>query len=669
MNILLFGGTTEGRKLARLCGQAGLECTVCVATEYGEAVLEDFKESVHILQGRMDEGQMEKLMAKNCFDAVVDATHPYAAEASANIKRAAKSQGVKYIRLLRERQRLSESDNVNIFASNEECARWLCEREGNILLTTGSKELSAYASCEALRERLYVRVLPSSESMRICSEQGISGRHIIAMQRPSARRKHAVIIAELQSAYIVTTERGRAGGFEEKVDAALSMGRQVCIIGAPVEEEGSSFTEVCALLEEVCGVSLMEYAPLEISLVGIGMGAAGNITLEAKQAVREADVVFGARRLLATVDTNAVKEEYYLARDIIPYLKSHAEYQRAAVVLSGDSGFYSGANKLAQQINEELKNKSMRGSLKIISGVPSVSYLAAKLQMPWQDAKIASLHGRDENVCQIVRRNKKTFLLLSGKEDLERICGELMENNLRGVKIHAGFSLSYPDEKIFSFSPECLPNDLPKGLYACFIINENADKETLTHGICDDLFVRGNVPMTKEEIRCVAVSRLNLAENAIVYDIGCGTGSVAIECARLSERIKVYGIEKNPEGARLIRENMKKFSVTNIEVIEGSAPEALQGLEPPTHVFIGGSGGSLKEILESIMEKTKSARVVITAVTLETVAEINDILKTMPVSDESITQIQASRGKRVGGYHMMQAENPVYIAAFRLRSL
>jgi precorrin-6Y C5,15-methyltransferase (decarboxylating) len=173
--------------------------------------------------------------------------------------------------------------------------------------------------------------------------------------------------------------------------------------------------------------------------------------------------------------------------------------------------------------------------------------------------------------------------------------------------------------------------------------------------------------MTKEEVREVSICILKLHKGAVVYDIGSGTGSIAVEIAGLSGTIQVYAIEQKEEALALIEKNRDKFGLENIEIIKAKAPEGLQGLTAPTHAFIGGSGGNLKEILSVLHRMNPVMRVVINAVSMETICEIKEIVSLYPVEDEDIVQIQVSRSKPAGRYHMMQAENPVWICAFNFK--
>ena len=180
-------------------------------------------------------------------------------------------------------------------------------------------------------------------------------------------------------------------------------------------------------------------------------------------------------------------------------------------------------------------------------------------------------------------------------------------------------------------------------------------------GIKDEEFIRGQIPMTKMNIRILSVAKLHLKPDSVVYDVGAGTGSISIEAALQAEDGYVYAIEKKEEAVELMRENKKKFAADNLEIVEGLAPEALEELPSPTHVFVGGSSGNLKTILELVLRKNPQVRIVINCIALETVAEALDCVKTLPVTDVDIAAVSVGKSKEIGRYHMMMGQNPVYV--------
>ena len=678
--ILVFAGTTEGRKLSELLAAAGVCHTVCVATEYGEIVLKRHP-FVEVHQGRLDQGEIRDLIRTGNFEVVIDATHPYAECVTRHIKGAVEDLrtvdiAVSYLRLLREgdpgaENHVCQSGRVVYFETKEACARALEETEGNILLTTGSKDLSAYCVSEEVKQRLYVRVLPGMESLALCAEQGIYGKQIIAMQGPFTVEMNVAIIRQYQISHLVTKESGASGGYYEKWKAAEQTGTQVFVIGRPKEREGYSFSEICGELEKICGKNLSAKTPMEITLAGVGMGHKNCLTKEVEKVIGEADILLGAERLLADFRFGAEKHPFYLAEQIIPYLRMvqerniFMEVKKVVVLFSGDSGFYSGCQSLYTALEKEIREKRLEAFLRIMPGISSVAYLASCCGENYQDAAIYSIHGK--KLCNLVQRIKyslKTFLLTSGVKDMNLLGKKLMEAGMTECEIITGYQLSYEEQRIDRYTPEECCGLCEEGLYTCLVKNPHAEKRKLTHGIPDREFIRDKVPMTKEEVREVSICKLRLQENAVVYDIGSGTGSIAVEIAGLSDEIQVYAVEQKSEAVSLIRQNKEKFMLENITVIEAAAPEGLTELPVATHAFVGGSGGRLKEILAALRQINPRMRVVINAVTLETICEAKEVMSTEKIAEEEVVQLQVTRAEKAGNYHLMRAENPVWICAF-----
>lgn len=677
--ILIFGGTTEGRRLAALLSENGIACTVCVATEYGMQTMPGLPH-VKVLQGRLDAAGMCRLMEKG-FCAVVDATHPYAVDATRNIKKSAESCGLPRLRLLREASHgETEHKELHRFADSVACARYLAQTEGNILLTTGSKELAVYCAEERLRERLYVRVLPGRESLEICERMGICGSRILALQGPFSRELNLALIRQYRIRCMVTKESGDAGGFADKLQAAADAKIDICVIDNPERETGLSFPEVCRALAELTKTALHMKTRAEISLVGMGMGGRGGITGEAAALLERADYVFGAKRLLREVFCTRAYP-YYLAEDILPCLDEilqsrQGEELHIAVLFSGDSGFYSGCGKLYERLQEWSVGQDDI-SIRIYPGISAVSYLAAAGGYSWQDAEIVSIHGKTEcgvwewaaQLSVAVRRCKKVFVLTSGAADMREI-GRLLQRERGEFRVLVGYQMSYPEEEIAWRTPGECGALSEEGLYTCMILRESAREGLgLTHGMPDESFLRGEVPMTKEEVREIAVSKLRLTEGAVVYDIGSGTGSVAVELAGRSCGIVVYAMEYREKAVELIRQNAEKFGLYNLRTVQAHAPEGMEGLPAPTHAFIGGSDGCLRDILRALWGKNPRMRVVTTAVSLETVAELSDLMEEPYIADAEAVCVQIGRAKKLGRYHLMQGENPVYVFAFTFREM
>ena len=670
--ILIFAGTTEGRKVSECLAVSGIHHTLCVATEYGEIVLKE-NPFMNVHCGRMNEEQIKKFIQNGKFGAVVDATHPYADIVTKNIKSAMKGMNIPYLRLKRELNDSQGEENVTYFETNEACAKALEKIQGNILLTTGSKELKKYCVSENVKNRLFVRVLPGMESLSLCMEQGIKGKQIIAMQGPFTTEMNEAMIRQYGISCLITKQSGTSGGYSEKLEAAKKTGIPVFVIGHPGEDAGYYFHEVCNKLEKICQQKIQINNEMEITLAGIGMGNRESLTKEVCEKIEEADILLGAERMLESYRPRMEKKPFYLAKQIIPYLheiqkKYPLESLKVVILFSGDSGFYSGCQSLYHALQEDINAGKLQAAIHIMPGISSVAFLASCIGESYQDAAVYSMHGKElYNLARRIKTERKTFMIMSGVKDVNRLGDAFIKAGLTQCEIITGYQLSYAEQQIRKRTPkECLELK-EEGLYTCFVKNPNAIHKNLTHGISDGEFIRDKVPMTKEEVREVSLCKLKLYQGAVVFDIGSGTGSIAMEIAGLSPDIQVYAIEQKKEAVSLIWKNKEKFQLENVTVIEAKAPEGLQDLPIASHAFIGGSGGNLKEILQALYEINPNMRIVINAISMETICEIKEILTLYPIENEEIVQMQVSRVKEAGKYHLMQAENPVWICAFEFR--
>lgn len=662
-SVIIFAGTTEGRTLSEYLSGKRIPVTVCVATEYGETLLAE-NEYVKVHAGRMDREQMGDLIRGEGAGLVVDATHPYAAVVSQNVSQACRDAGATYVRLIRESGKV-EAERVVQVSSVEEAAAWLAGTEGNILATTGSKELAKYTVIPDYEKRVFARVLSTGEVAQSCEKLGFCGKNLICMQGPFSEELNTAMLRQFDCKYLVTKETGKAGGFEEKIRAAEKAGAKVVLVGRPPEQEGYSYAEVVEMLkrrfpgreEESCKGT--EPVSRTVTLIGIGMGTPSGMTKEAAEAVRDADLLIGAGRMLEAAgdaDTPFYKE--YDAERIAGYIQAHPEYVRVAVLLSGDIGFYSGAKRLYGAL------EGCGCEIRSICGISSVVYFCGKLRLPWEDVCLKSAHGRNANLAGAVRSHEKTFAILSGAESVGSLCRELQEYGLAHVRLHIGERLGYADEKITSGSPRELEHGVYDGL--CVALVENPESfRGIRACVDDEEFLRGKAPMTKSEIRSLSVAKLRLTRDAVVYDVGAGTGSVSVELAMQAVDGRVYAIERNEEACGLIEKNKRHFGTPNVEVICGLAPEAMENLPMPTHAFIGGSAGNLKEIMKCLLEKNPRIRMVINTVTLETIGEVTDCLKALPVTEEEIMSVSVAKAKGLGQYHLMMGQNPIYIVTCR----
>ncbi|MCD8350805.1 MAG: precorrin-6A reductase [Planctomycetaceae bacterium] len=247
MNLLLFAGTGDGRILAERLATLPLELTVSVATEYGHELLLGLPDACRVTVGRLDEAGMRELIDETACAVVVDATHPYAAQASATIRLAAESTGTEYMRLVRRTG--GDADAVYV-ESAKAAAKSLMNGDGNILLTIGSKNLDAFTIIPGFADRVFPRVLPMEESLRECIRLRYRRSHIIAMQGPFGAELNLALMRQYHIRHLVTKDGGATGGFPEKMRAAAEAGVRTVVIGRPAREEGLDVDGIVAQIRQ-----------------------------------------------------------------------------------------------------------------------------------------------------------------------------------------------------------------------------------------------------------------------------------------------------------------------------------------------------------------------------------------------------------------------------------
>lgn len=402
---------------------------------------------------------------------------------------------------------------------------------------------------------------------------------------------------------------------------------------------------------------------MRVTLVGTGCGDPGTMTEEVRNAIGSADVIIGAPRLIDAVDEyanpGALKVPEIRPSAILDAIQNMAkkndeiEEVSICVAYSGDSGFYSGTRSLLPLLEEA------GIEAEVMPGISSIQVMASRLMKPWQDWKLVSAHGTDCDPVTEVMSGKEVFFLTGGELGPAELCRKLTDAGLGELKVTVGERLSYDDEKITAGTAA----EFAGGEFDTLsvMLAEAAERKgDLAPGIDDGEFIRGDVPMTKQIVRAAIVSKMSAAETDTIWDVGAGTGSVSVELAMKAAKGRVWAIEREPEGCVLIEENKKKFGVWNLNVVPGSAPDALQDLPAPDRVFIGGSDGNLEEIIDTVLEKNDSALICVSAIVLETMSETVKLMAGRGL-DTDIIQVCVNTSREIGDRHMMMAGNPVFI--------
>jgi len=375
----------------------------------------------------------------------------------------------------------------------------------------------------------------------------------------------------------------------------------------------------------------------KLFIIGFGPGDDAMLTESAKNVAKSAQRVLNTREMPLT--------------ELMSELKKLVKGE-TVVLVSGDCGFFSVAKKI-------IKYFSCRYEIKLIPGISSIQYLSAKIKISYDDAALVSLHGRTGIIVSKVAYNKKVFTLTGGANSVHDICRTLCRYELGDVRVSVGERLSYPDERVTTGKASELKDMDFDGLSVMYIENKSA---VCPHkSLHDSDFVRGDVPMTKEEIRWLSIQKLSISPGDIVFDIGAGTGSVSVEMARKAFSGFIYAIEAKEDACTLVKKNAAKHGAFNIELIHGEAPDALENLPVPDKAFIGGSSGNMGRILKKLTSMNPNIKIVANAITLQTLNQVLDGFEKHGITNTDVICVNIAKAKEIGGYDMMMAQNPVYI--------
>ncbi|WP_326909648.1 precorrin-6y C5,15-methyltransferase (decarboxylating) subunit CbiE [Sedimentibacter sp. MB31-C6] len=394
----------------------------------------------------------------------------------------------------------------------------------------------------------------------------------------------------------------------------------------------------------------------KVCIVGYGIGNEDLLSKATIEAIESSDCIIGATRMINSF-SNLNKQifESINPEEIYRYILN-SKHNKFSVLVSGDTGFYSLSKKLTDILT---KNNIY---VENISALSSLQYFCSKLNLSWEDIKYVSAHGRKINIISNVMFNKKVFILTGGDLKPNNICEILVSKNLGHLLVSVGENLSYNEERIVEDKASKIAKMQFGNLAVMIIHNDEALEKNLGLRSIKDLdFISGKVPMTKSEVRTVSISKLNLSNDSIVYDIGAGTGTVSIEIALKLYNGSIYSIEKNESAIELIKQNIKKFKAYNIELVNAAAPNGLINLPKPDCVFIGGSAGKLEEIIKVVLNKNPFVSIVINAISLQSLNEALKCMRKYKFVDVEIVNVSVSKSKKAGIHDMMIGQNPIYI--------
>lgn len=391
----------------------------------------------------------------------------------------------------------------------------------------------------------------------------------------------------------------------------------------------------------------------ELILVGGGSGTAEYLLPVAKQELEHVDCVIASERFLQLITAKKIKPMGSVST-LLEALPNWLEQESLGVVVSGDPLLYS----LCRTILTRYPGLPMR----VVPGIGSLQLLGAAFGLTMEDAAILSIHGRGCTAGKIaftVAEHPVTFFFCSKTRGPREIAAALLAYGLEETELYVGADLTYPEQTLWHGKPAKLAEEENPSLCVAAVKNPFPKSVLRPALLPDSAFLRNASPMTKEEVRAVILSKLRLLPDAVVWDLGAGTGSISIECARMCPFGSVYAVEYKETALEILKKNKMYFQTEHLTIVSGRAEEQIKRLPVPDNVFIGGSSGAMAQLVEYISTLPKKIRLVVSAVTLETQAELYPLLKHLPQFE--IVQIAVSCGKQVGSYRVLDGNHPVLL--------
>lgn len=403
----------------------------------------------------------------------------------------------------------------------------------------------------------------------------------------------------------------------------------------------------------------------KIYIVGVLDSGERSLTPDSLRLINQAEVLIGSRRLLSFFPATAAKKHILSSglSKTLDLVRKNLGRNLVVLLASGDPNFFGISRYMGEQLGKE--------RTEIIPNLTSLQLAFARIKEPWDDAVLVSAHARPiETIVAAARKNSKLGILTDDVNTPAAIARALLAEGLEHFTAFVGHNLGGEKEKVSPVDLKDLSlRDIPSPNVLILLANKPAATGSLSFpvlGIPDEAFERSRPGLiTKMEIRAISLAKLALSPSDIVWDIGSGSGSVAIEAARLCPEGRVYAIEKDPTAAQRISQNRRIFGAFNLTVVSGEAPEALASLENPDGVFIGGSGGRLKEIMAIGIEKLKPVgRLVANVATLENLHVIVNLLHQANLKTQ-VTLVNIARSQDIQQLTRLEPLSPIFIVSAR----
>ncbi len=435
----------------------------------------------------------------------------------------------------------------------------------------------------------------------------------------------------------------------------------------------------------------------QCTLIGILDEGWSELGERARDRIRRAGLIIGAARTLDLVRPHVAADARLLDMDgalaqVPEWTRSALAAGQSVVILATGDPFCHG---LAPWLIGKLDASHIKHDIETLPAPSTLQQAFARWKKPWQDVRIASCHSKDAGewtfgappthglypLMQAIAQHRRVFAFTGPENDPARLARALMTAGFGAARLSVACRLGLPDETLYHELPPEKAATMRFPHPNVVLVERDAEAGSPAFGL-DDLDYLQRAPekglITKQEARALSLAKLALKPDAIVWDIGAGSGSMGIEAARLAPFGHVWAIEKNADDAANARANAQRFRLVNYTLSEGKAPDGLADWPDPDAVFIGGSGGELAALIRLILARLRPhGRLVMNFVTLENLATAIDTLKQAGTQEDNaerqskqsiqwdVVQLQASRSQPILNMQRMAAQNPVWVITAR----
>ncbi len=641
IKLIIFTATEDGAELVKRCSKDSRFMTDVFILGTNQFKIRSASNTM-LFSDEFDPVSVAARIASVRPDFVIDAS-PEDSEISKDIKLISKTSRVRYVRMIGSELKPEHSC---IYADNAKHAVRIVNRnKGNVLLTTGTSELPVYSDISAMEQRAFIRLMPDEKAISAAVAVGFSRDNIAVDSPPYTLDSVSELIRKFNIKYLITSENAQDILIKEE---ACLVNNATLVVVKNAEEDGLTVEAVWSLITESA-------VKRNITIVGVGPGGSDYLCVGGAKAIEKCELLVGEERAIRSLElTGKEVKVFSSAREAYEQICS-GEATDICVAFNGDITLCDEAKELRELLEE------LDVEVRCIQGVSSVSYLASRLNISWDGIKVAGSSLSVEDMVTAASENRQLFILPEDGRILNDFFKSLVRNGLEKLRICVGSNLTYDDEKIVSGYPEELIKVKFPTLSTVYIENNSFGKP-LSIGLNDKEFIRGeSVSMLTSEVRACVISKLELKSGSIVYAVGAGTGSVAVEVGFQLDHGIVYALEQRPSSLNILYSNIHKFNLHNVKVIEGDAKDTMLALPAPDAVYIGGTGGSLKRIIKELMEKGKPMRIVATAHTLENVFDLMRVFKDFSLEGLQICQVSVTKGKILEDSTQLKNNDPVFI--------